>query len=309
MADGGAVREASVLAPTQTADVADLVALAEQEDGFAALNEAALLNLRYPTAGVSHLLAGGADGLDGYAQLQSANDITSGALVVDPRRRGRGVGSALLTAMRARAGPGLRIWATRDTAAAQALAHRHGLVPRRTLVLMERALDDPLPVAEPPDGVAIRAFRPGEDERDWLAVNARAFATHPEQGSLTLIDLEQRMAEPWFDAAGFLVAVRVRPPSTMIGFHWTKRHSASLGEVYVLGIDPAAGVRGLGRPLLAAGLAHLRAVGCASVVLYVEADNERAVRLYEGFGFAAASRDVRYGPPEHVRADGGRPSP
>ena len=57
-------------------------------------------------------------------------------------------------------------------------------------------------------------------------------------------DLAARMAEPWFDPAGLLVAdtgTRAR------GFHWTKQHDADLGEVYVVAIDPAAQGQGLGR--------------------------------------------------------------
>ena len=85
-----------------------------------------------------------------------------------------------------------------------------------------------------------------------LRVNAAAFAHHPEQGSMDAAELAERMAEPWFDPAGLLVADRRR--TGMLGFHWTKRHSATLGEVYVVGIDPDAQGRGVGRTLVDAGL-------------------------------------------------------
>ena len=74
---------------------------------------------------------------------------------------------------------------------------------------MRRSLDDlpPLPDVEAAGrGVVVRAFRPGQDEVAFLAVNAEAFAGHPEQGSLGRADLDQRMAEAWFDPAGFFVA-------------------------------------------------------------------------------------------------------
>jgi mycothiol synthase len=199
----------------------------------------------------------------------------------------------------------LRVWAKGDAPAARALAAAQGLRPVRTLQILGRSLSGDLPPADPPAGITIRTFRPGLDEESWLAVNARAFAFHPEQGSLTRADLEQRMAEPWFDPAGFFVAVREPAEDTpagatspIVGFHWTKREpGSSTGEVYVIGVDPAAEVRGLGTALLGVGLRHLRAVGASDVDLYVEADNDRALALYHRYGFSLVSADVMYAAP------------
>ena len=69
------------------------------------------------------------------------------------------------------------------------------------------------------------------------------------------------MAEPWFDPEGLLLAEDA--DGTIVGFHWTKRHDAQQGEVYVVGIDPGAQGRGLGRLLTLAGLHHLWAPGSA----------------------------------------------
>jgi mycothiol synthase len=151
-----------------------------------------------------------------------------------------------------------------------------------------------------PEGVRVLPFRPGRDEDAWLRVNARAFARHPEQGRWTPEDLRLREAEPWFDPAGFLLAWRGDPDAggTLLGFHWTKVHPAGdagpdpVGEVYVLGVDPGAQGLRLGRALTDLGLDHLRARGLQQVLLYVEEDNERAVRLYESSGFSRFSADV-----------------
>ncbi len=122
-----------------------------------------------------------------------------------------------------------------------------------------------------------------------LRVNAAAFAHHPEQGSMDAGELAERMAEPWFDPAGLLVA---DAGDRLLGFHWTKRHSATLGEVYVVGIDPAAQGLGLGKLLVDVGLRHLRDGGADEVLLYVESGNAPAVGLYEGLGFTHAAADT-----------------
>ncbi len=122
-----------------------------------------------------------------------------------------------------------------------------------------------------------------------LRVNAAAFAHHPEQGSMDADDLAARMAEEWFDPAGLLVA---DAGSGLRGFHWTKQHSAELGEVYVVAIDPGAQGQGLGRVLTLAGLRHLHDLGVGEVLLYVESDNTPAVHVYEGLGFTHAPTDT-----------------
>jgi mycothiol synthase len=99
------------------------------------------------------------------------------------------------------------------------------------------------------------------------------------------------MEEPWFDPADFLLADR---DGELLGFHWTKVHSAELGEVYVLGISPAAQGLGLGRALLVRGLRHLAERGCTEVLLYVDGDNAGARRLYEQSGFCEHDRDVQF---------------
>ena len=98
-----------------------------------------------------------------------------------------------------------------------------------------------------------------------------------------------------------------------MGFHWTKIHQRDpspgsaaargpIGEVYVLGVDPDAGLRGLGGPLTAAGLDYLAARGLDTVMLYVEGDNDRAIRLYERFGFRTAVTNAVYArPASHTR--------
>ena len=115
-------------------------------------------------------------------------------------------------------------------------------------------------------------------------MNARAFADHPEQGGITRADLEERMSEPWFDPEGFLVLSKLRAPFDKLRARGCSASTGpssipdQLGEVYVLGVDPDAGVRGLGRALLTAGLDHLRRVGNGEVELYIDAENTASGR-------------------------------
>ncbi|HEY0950574.1 mycothiol synthase, partial [Nocardioides sp.] len=189
----------------------------------------------------------------------------------------------------------LAAWSHGDHPAAAALAGTHGFERARELWVMRRPTSpttSPLPEPGVPAGVRIRAYEPG-DADELLRVNAAAFAHHPEQGAMDAANLAERMAEPWFDPAGLLLAVEgTGEDERVLGFHWTKQHSEQVGEVYVVGIDPAAQGRGLGRVLTLAGLHHLAARGVAEILLYVESDNAAAVRLYTGLGFTHAARDT-----------------
>jgi mycothiol synthase len=212
-------------------------------------------------------------------------------VVVAPGSRGRGVGGILATAAADTPGP-LTAWSHGNHPAAAALAARLGFERVRDLWVMRRPLAAlPEAPSRTADGIDVRTFVVGRDEDAFLAVNAAAFAHHPEQGGLTRTGLEDRMAEPWFDPAGFFVATR---GDRLVGFHWTKVHDERppCGEVYVVGVSPQEQGSGLGRLLTATGLHHLAAQGLGEVVLYVEAGNAAAVAVYERLGFTHAAEDT-----------------
>ena len=274
---------------------------ARQVDGVAALSEQSLLALAKGSSAVLHHLAYAGDDLVGYAQL--GGDEGSAELVVDPGARRQGVGTALWDSLAA-ARPEVRVWAHGNLPAAQGLASALGLEAVRELHKMARPLgpQDVGPVALP-DGFRARAFEPGRDEQAWLETNAAAFAHHPEQGSLTLTDLQDRMGQPWFDPAGLILVEARDQPGRVAAFHWTKvdpeQHSSvdptrPAGEVYVVGVHPAYQGRGLGRPVTALGLAHLAGLGLPEVVLYVDGDNAAALRTYTTMGFRSIMVDVMY---------------
>ena len=284
-----------------------LVAAAAAADGVRPLSEESELRLQHggPPGGGDLVVRDG-DELAGYARHDVGTDGgVEAELVVHPAFRRRGHGRTLLDQLLGLAGDRpLSLWAHGDLPGSAELLAPRGFERSRVLLQMRRELAgvdrDPRPPL--PDGVTVRPFRPGTDEAAWLGVNARAFAAHPEQGGWTPDDLLLREKEPWFDAEGFLLAWRGDPDAggELLGSHWTKVHPPGdvadepVGEVYVLGIAPAAQGLRLGTALTDLGLAHLRSRGLGQVLLYVEEENAAAVRLYEGRGFARFSVDVSW---------------
>ncbi|MFJ4784193.1 mycothiol synthase [Streptomyces sp. NPDC088794] len=290
------IENLTALTPQQTEAVLALLAEAARQDGQQAVSEQGRLQLRGgERTGVTHLLLSVGDELVGYAQLEDTDPVEAPAaeLVVHPAHRGHGHGRALGSALLGASGKRLRVWAHGGHSAARHLAQVLGLTLFRELRQMRRPLTD-LDLPEPvlPDGVAVRTFRPGVDDSAWLAVNSAAFAHHPEQGSLTQRDLDDRTAEAWFDPAGFFLAFR---DGELIGFHWTKVHAEEgLGEVYVVGVRPGAQGGGLGKALTTIGLRHLAGQGVPTAMLYVDADNKAAVSVYERLGFVTYETDLMY---------------
>lgn len=244
--------------------------------------------------------SGASEALVGAAVV--LNDAEGGKLLelaVAPTQRRRGAATALLEDLKGQLGE-VKAWSHGHQVGAQRLAQRYGFEVVRELLKLHRPNDQgKLPPLVVSAGIALRTFVPGQDEQSWLDANAAAFAHHPEQGAMTLADLKDRMAEDWFDPAGFFLAVDDN--GKILGFHWTKIHPASaaqpaLGEVYVVGVTPAAQGKGLGKILTIAGLEYLQTAGPSETMLYVDADNIAAVKLYERLGFTRYEADLMYAP-------------
>ena len=287
------------LSGAESSAIGQLVESATGTDGVQPVSEQVMLHVQSGGSVDAVNLLLWADGtLAGYAHLDPGQEEPSGELVVGPAFRSRGRGHVLTAALTDKAdGHPFRLWAHGDLPAARQLAAAAGFGRDRALWQMRAALAGPLTEPALPDGVTVRPFVPGRDEEPWLEVNRRAFAHHPEQGSWSREDLDEREGEPWFDPAGFFLAER---PGKLAGFHWTKIHPAgeaspaAIGEVYVVGVDPAEQGTGLGRALTLVGLHYLRSRGVPGVLLYVDESNVPAVRLYESLGFTRYSTDVMY---------------
>ncbi|AXB46523.1 mycothiol synthase [Amycolatopsis albispora] len=258
-----------------------------------------------PPSGGLHLLRHEDGELVGYTHLDTAGDSFGrqvAELIVRPDHRRRGHGTELTRALLARDGD-LRIWAHGDHPGAARIAAKLGLQRARELLVLSADVDgQEWPEPKLADGVSLRTFEPGRDEEAVIAVNARAFDWHPEQGALTVDELRATEREPWFDADGFFLAERDGAEGTVIGFHWTKVHPPNparfggepVGEVYVVGVDPGAQGGGLGKALTLAGLRYLRERGLKQVILYVEGDNAPAVAVYTKLGFGRHEADIQY---------------
>lgn len=300
--------ETRLLQPVTPADLVTVTRLhddVEALDGHPSLGEAVWRDLDHPIEPVSAGVLATDDGRPvGFAYVYRGDNVSpshwAAGMVVHPDERGStDVEVALLERavehISREGGGEVVLWILEPELRDDEAAARAGFGHQRDL--LQQCV--PLPLAEAPawpPGVEARSFAPGQDDDAWLAVNNRAFADHPEQGGWTQATLERRMAEPWFDPKGFLLAFDAEG---LVGFCWTKVHPATaadpeLGEIFVIGVDPSRQGSGLGRALVVAGLAYLAERGIRTGMLFVDGDNEAAIRLYESLGFTTHRRDRAY---------------
>lgn len=250
----------------------EFAALVEQHDGVEAFGEASHRDVRedrparYMAMYEDRLIALACMGREGSE------------LAVHPDHRNQGLGRHLIEHVSQTVSP-MRLWSHGNLPAAQALAASTRLAPVRELRQLSTLLQD-AGRPEARDDVSLRPYT-DRDAEDLVAVNARAFAHHPEQGAMTADDIPASGGEITLALAG----------DDMVGFYWLKRDPA---ELYVLGIDPEWQGRGLGGWLTRHCLADLREGGASTAMLYVEGDNEAALATYARAGFDVARRDIQY---------------
>ncbi|MDQ1440129.1 MAG: mycothiol synthase [Acidimicrobiaceae bacterium] len=284
------------------AAVQQLLDLAAQADGHNPLGEHQWLDLvQGGREGFAGLIAiePGHDHPVGYAQVTRGPTSWALEYVIDPHHRvpGNTIGTDLvadaLAIVASEGGGHVHVWVNKPRPEHDQIAAANGLTKGRDLYQMRRSL----PVGVPYQ-LETRSFRPGLDDEAWLAVNNRAFDWHPEQGGWDEATLKAREVEPWFDPEGFLLHDEVVDGTTRLaGFCWTRvhaDHNPPLGEIYVVAVDPDMQGRGLGRKLVLAGLDHLSSLGLGVGMLYVDAANRPAVKLYIDLGFDIDHIDRAY---------------
>ncbi|CAB4655022.1 unannotated protein [freshwater metagenome] len=276
-------------------DVSALIEDAWRADGTRPLNDHLWLDLRDGgRAGFAGIIAReeGRSHIVGYCQVSRGNESWAIDLIVHPHYRYDSLEIApemMTTALEIVATEGgghVHWWVFEPSRAHKQIAEAVGLQPGRRLLQMRRALPlEPEVLAEIADFYT-EPFQPERDAQQWLDLNNAAFARHPEQGGWTMDTLRSRMQQDWFDASGFRVH---RRQEMMASFCWTKMHhdnSTTMGEIYVIAVQPDLGGQGLGRKTAIAGLDAAFLKGAEQAMLYVDADNASAVAMYSSLGFS-----------------------
>ncbi|MDO4929276.1 MAG: mycothiol synthase [Corynebacterium sp.] len=281
---------------TTVATASELLDAATAADGVAPFSEQFLIGLEDASRQHTHWVANDGDVVIGLA----ASDGATAELVVHPKYRRHGIGSALLAKL-----GGTPVWAHGNLAGAQALAAAQGMQLRRELFVMRAAL--PLDAPQLPVGFAVwdlqraRIAIPNIAQR-WLAVNNAAFDWHPEQGGWDIQRLQQAQETTWFTPKDVLFLIDTTGAHPQVaGFHWVKivpEEKPGVGEVYVVGLSPEYQGRGLGKALTLVGTQHMWARNLHEVELYVESDNTPAVATYRALGFEVSESHALYGKSE-----------
>jgi len=283
------------------AAVASLLRAVEQHDEHAPLGEHKWIDLvQGGREGFAGFVARspGSSRLLGYAQLSRGPDSWAIECVVHPRARsphdrvGEDLLRAALGEVAHEGGGHVHMWMAKPDETQDAVARAVGLTRGRELYQMRRRLPLEADLMRA-KRAEMRPFVVGQDEVAWLAVNNRAFGSHPEQGAWELATIHEREQQPWFDAQDFLLH---ETDGVVDAFCWTKvpEHDHPMGEIYVVGVDPDAQGKHLGRAIVLAGLDHLGRRGFRTAMLYVDAENTPAVHLYRSLGFTVDHCDQAY---------------
>ena len=287
-------------APELARRIEALAAQAERADGMVPLSEQFLNGLTDSRLQHRHLVAWVGEHPCGAAGVEGS----TAELFIAPEFRGQGYGASLYDA--AAETSHLQVWAHGNLPAAQALARSRDLQVIRKLVVMGIGGEELAAAAQPEDlpptalNYSEAVNRWGKDfvEKQWLEVNNEAFSWHPEQGGWDLDRLHRGMEADWFDPSDLLFLWDTAGDPVLAGFHWTKWHveeTPGFGEVYVVGLAENYRGKKLGGPLLQIGLRRMVEKGAQRAILYVEADNDPALKAYERLGFKVDEEHVVWG--------------
>ena len=215
---------------------------------------------------------------------------------VHPSHRGRGIGVAIVRwtgeAARDRGAPGVRHSGVYvgDTGA-RALLEANGFSHVRSSYTMARALPAGAPPSLP-EGIDIRAFETGRDERTLFEVHEASFADHwgfvprPYESFAA----EWYQSDDWVPELTYLAVAG----EEVVG-HVAALEFATGGYIGSIGVLRAWRGRGIAQALLHRAFADLAARGRPEVTLGVDAASPTgAVALYEKVGMTVRHEYVTY---------------
>lgn len=233
-----------------------------------------------------------------YVWPDTAGEVTADHYV-HPEHRGLGLGDALLDAIETRGAElpsphpdgtarQLVLWCEDIDSVRRAALDARGFRPIRQTYEMEIDLRGDLPPAPRLEGIEVRSFNLGVDDRRVWEADGEAFAEHflffpRSYDDWRLHHLEASASDPtlWWlawdgdELTGFVIPT--------VG-----AHGAEIGDLAVR--KPWRG-RGIARALLATAFETLRDRGQTVARLYVDAQNvTNAVRVYEAAGMHVCRR-------------------
>jgi len=138
---------------------------------------------------------------------------------------------------------------------------------------------DAMPPSRLPGGVRVRHVT-GDDIESRAAAHRAAFGSQ----HMTTAAYRAFIQAPGYRPELDIIASTPDGSVAAFGMAWLD-DANRVGEFEPVGTHPDWRGRGLGRAVLAEGLRRLGARGVRSAIVYVEADNEPAMRLYASVGF------------------------
>jgi len=224
-------------------------------------------------------------------------------LVVNREFRRQGIGRHLvevgLDRARARGDGELLLAPPRGSTVATAFCESLGFHYRSSLWGMELSPNIVVPPPEFPPRIDARPLR-STDEQPYVDLINATFADHPSPLHVTAEQVRLSHRLPGCGPDGVLVLTPIDCQDDLIGFCRTTAVPEDAGihlNINQLGVLPEWRGQGLGRGLLRWGVMRLRAIATAPVYLAVEAENQRALALYERTGFRRVEEWPRWSRP------------
>jgi len=231
----------------------------------------------------------------GYATFRGQEVL----IVVDPERRGEGIGTALRGWAEEQARERGQKTLVQEVGDRNAAAREHltaaGYERERSYWRMELELDGSETPPEPPKGFAIRAFDAAADGHALYLVSSAAFSRNADYRPET----ETHFTDEHLHAHNLKQALSVvaEHEDRVAGFALVRDHGEKVAYVDLLAVHPDCAGKGLGSALLRTAYAGAAQAGFRSGRLGVASDNPNAIRLY-----ARAGMTQRWRVDSYVRA-------